>query len=114
MGQLTDVQYDVVQSKLNNIVGDLLVHTPALDDLIDLRCSLLDDLLDSGISWLVEGLQPLLLNAGLQQLFVTLEFGRTALYLLWGRRAARVASLSRGRSILALLRLSWWSTLFTC
>jgi hypothetical protein len=56
MGQLTDVQYDVVQSKLNNIVGDLLVHTPALDDLIDLRCSLLDDLLDSGISWLVEGL----------------------------------------------------------
>jgi hypothetical protein len=63
--ELTDVQYDVVQSQLDNVVGDLFGDPPALNDLVDLRCSLLGDLLNSFVAWPVEGLKLLLLNAGL-------------------------------------------------
>jgi hypothetical protein len=41
---LTDIQDDIVEGKLDDVVGNLLCNAPALDDLIDFWSSLLRDL----------------------------------------------------------------------
>jgi len=83
-----------------------------LDKLVDLGSSLLSDL----VKVLADGevLEALLLDAGLQELLVTLYLSRTSLHLLGRRRSAGVSSLRLGSAVLALWRLSWRAALFIC
>lgn len=110
-GGLTDVEYNIIQGKLDNVVCNLLLDTPALDDLGNLGAGLLSNLRNPGVVWRIEGLEVLFLDASIQKLLVALHLSRAALRLLRGRRPARVSSLRRRSAVLALRRLSWWSAL---
>jgi hypothetical protein len=46
--QLTNIQDDIVEGEFDNVVGDLFLYAPALDNLVDLTSSLLRDLIKDG------------------------------------------------------------------
>jgi len=60
-----------------------------------------------------EVLEALLLDAGLQKLLVARDLSWSGLNLLGRGRAAAISSLWWRCAILALRRLSWWSTLIS-
>lgn len=95
--QLTDIQNDIVQSQLNNVIGDFLGNAPALDDLVDQSRSTTGDLVYDGRIRGIKRLQLLLLNAGSEELLVGCDLSRAVLNLL-------------GSAILLLLGriLAWW------
>jgi hypothetical protein len=99
MWQLTNVDNNIVESQLDNVVGDLLGYAPARNDLVDLSSGLLRNLIDDRRVWRVKGVQTLLLDAGLQKLLVTLDLSGTCLDLLQGRGSSRISTLW------------WWSSI---
>jgi len=59
---VVDVEHDIVKSELHDIVGNLLLDAPALDDLVDLSGRLLCNLVEDRCAWRVECLESLLLD----------------------------------------------------
>lgn len=76
---VVDIEYNVVQGKLDNIICDFLCDTPALNDLVDLGACLLSDLGNPWVIWRVEALEVLLLDTGIEKLLVAFYFSRAAL-----------------------------------
>lgn len=102
----TDVKDDIIKCQLDNVVGNLLLHAPALNDLVYFWSCLLRNLLDDGRVWWVEALEALLLDASLKKLLVACYLSRTSLNLL--KRCT-----SGGRAAI-LRRLSRWTALLHC
>lgn len=76
---VVDIEYNVVQGKLDNIICDFLCDTPALNDLVDLGTCLLSDLGNPWVIWWVEALEVLLLNTSIEKLLVAFYLSRAAL-----------------------------------
>jgi hypothetical protein len=106
----TDVEDNIVKCQFDNIIGDFLGYTPALDDLVDQSRCTLGNLVNGGrVRW-VEALQVLLLDAGGEELLVRSDFSRAALDLLGWASGSTILSLGRIAGLAAILawrRLSW-------